>query len=249
VEGAKVKIIFHVKMRGVYSQGWNWPLWLFDFPHDYLAYMTLQLYMWVSWTSTLHCIEYNDMAHSSDLAEMTHDMTQHNKAGMFKLLVVSISSYSVVEWWMCSWCIIASAPHGKVYGVFDGLGVHLRLHMHVSPSLVLGMLHVFICLWTSLLAFVPCSSHSSSHHVSSVYLYLQSLMMIQHQIQKYPILPWCIIFCFQMQVTRIEDEALKLHRAHFMQGCVLWALSMKIAQRSLGGWDGNSGSAVTVSVI
>jgi len=42
VGGVKVKIPFDVPMRGIYSQGWNWPLWLFNFPHDCSTYMTLR---------------------------------------------------------------------------------------------------------------------------------------------------------------------------------------------------------------
>lgn len=64
--------------------------------------MTRQLYMWVSWTFTLHYIDYNIMAHSSDVAKMTHDMNPHDRAGMFMILVVSMSSYSVAEWQVCS---------------------------------------------------------------------------------------------------------------------------------------------------
>ena len=45
---------------------------------------------------------------------MTPDATRHDNAGMFMLLVVSMSSCSVAEWWMCSWCIIASSLYGKV---------------------------------------------------------------------------------------------------------------------------------------
>ncbi len=125
------KSILHFQMRNISSQGWNWPLWLLNFPHDCLTYMnlqpymTLQLYMWVSWTSTLHYIDYNSMAHNSDEVEMTHDMTQHESASMFMFLVVSMLSFSATKWWMFSWCIIASSPHDKVWKVFDGLGVHL----------------------------------------------------------------------------------------------------------------------------
>ncbi len=74
-EEPRWKSILHVQMRGIYSQGWNWPLWLFNFPHECLTYMNIQLYMWLSWTSMLHYIDYNSMSHSSDVAEMTHDMT------------------------------------------------------------------------------------------------------------------------------------------------------------------------------
>lgn len=160
--------------------------------HDSSTDMTLQLCMWVSWTSTLHYIYYNSMAHSNVVAEMTW----HDSAGMFMMMVVSMSNCNAVEWWVCSWCIIASPSHGKVYKVFNGLGVHSMFHMHVSPSLLLDMLHVFICSWTILLACVPFSYHPSLQHVSCTYLYWQSLMMRQHKIHKSPSLPWCIIFCF-----------------------------------------------------
>ena len=76
---------------------------MFDFPRDYFTYMTLQLYMniqiymWVSWTSTLHYIDYNSMAHNSDVAKMTHDTTQYDSDGMFMLLLVSMSSCSAPE--------------------------------------------------------------------------------------------------------------------------------------------------------
>ena len=59
--------------------------------------MTLQIYMWVSWTSKLHYIDYNNVVHSSDVDKMTHDMTQHDKAGMFMLVVVCMWSCSVAK--------------------------------------------------------------------------------------------------------------------------------------------------------
>ena len=49
--------------EGLYiAKGDNWPLWLFDFPHDCLtsydfsSHVTLQLHMCISWTFTLHYI-------------------------------------------------------------------------------------------------------------------------------------------------------------------------------------------------
>lgn len=36
----------------------------------------------------LHYIDYNNLAHSSDVGEMTHDMTRNNRASVFMLLVV-----------------------------------------------------------------------------------------------------------------------------------------------------------------
>jgi len=59
--------------------------------------MTLHIYMWVSWTSTLHYIDYNNVAHISDVAEMTNDMTQHDRVGMFMLLLVCMLSCNVAE--------------------------------------------------------------------------------------------------------------------------------------------------------
>lgn len=113
--------------------------------------MTLQIYMWVSWTSTLDYIDYNSKAHNSDMAEMTHDMTRHDKAGMFMLVVVSMSSCSVAEWWMCSWCIIASSPRGKVCEVFDGHGVHL-MFAHACSS--------FVCTLTCFMCSPVCEKIS-----------------------------------------------------------------------------------------
>jgi len=45
----------------------------------------------------LHYIDYNSMAHNSDVANMTHHMTRHNSASMFMLMVVSMSSCSAGE--------------------------------------------------------------------------------------------------------------------------------------------------------
>jgi len=101
VGGAKVKIPLHVQMRGIYSQGWTWPLWLFDFPHDCLTYMTLQL----KWLFKFICgslglphyitLITTHMSHSSDVAEMNHDMTWHYTTSVYMLMVVSMSSCCV----------------------------------------------------------------------------------------------------------------------------------------------------------
>jgi len=45
----------------------------------------------------LHYIDYNSVAHSIDVAEMTHDMTQHDRAGVFMLLLVCMLSCSATE--------------------------------------------------------------------------------------------------------------------------------------------------------
>jgi len=57
---------------------------------------------------------------TDDGAFMTHDMTRQDSVGTFVLLLVCMSSCSASGWWMSSWCITASSPHGKVCGVFDG---------------------------------------------------------------------------------------------------------------------------------
>ena len=166
---------------------------------------------------------------------MTHDTTRHDKAGVFMLLMVCMSSCSVVEWWMSSWCIIASPLHEKVCEVFDGLGVLLMFHVHVIPSLVLWharcvrlfakkssrMHSLFVHSWKNLPAYAPFSSCSSLCHVSSMCYYEKSLMTIWHQIQKSPSLPWCIVVHFWMQVTRREDKGLKLQKADLKPGCGL----------------------------
>lgn len=110
-------------------------------------HLTLQLYL------TLHItcgslgfpfyitLVYNNMAHSSDVAEMTHDTTRPENDCMFMLLVVSMSSCSATEWWMWCWRIIASPLHGKVCGVFDGLGVFI----HSWTNLHACIIHSFVC--------------------------------------------------------------------------------------------------------
>ena len=79
----------------------------------------------------------NSMVHSNDLANMIYDTNRHDSASMFMLILVCMSSCSVVEWWMSSWCIMASPPHDQVWKFLDGHWVHLMLHVHVAPLLVL----------------------------------------------------------------------------------------------------------------
>jgi len=66
---------------------------------------------------------------------------------------------------MCSWCIIALPLHGKVCRVFDGLGVRLMLHVHVTLSLLLWhasyvcpFVNTFPCMRSLFISFViaPC---------------------------------------------------------------------------------------------
>ena len=155
-------------------------MWLFKYAHDYLTSMTFRLYMTLC-TTSLGLPRYitltENIAHRRDVDDMTHDMTHHDSASTFVLLLECMSSCNAARWWMSSGCITTSPSHGKVCGVFDSFGVCLMSHMHVSPSLVLDMLHVFIRPRASLLACAPCSSRSSLHHVSPMHLYLRSIMM------------------------------------------------------------------------
>ena len=43
-----------------------------------------------------------------------------------------------------------------------------------------------------------------------------------------------MVIHFQMQVIVREDKAMKRHKASFKLGCRLWALLVKIVQKSLG---------------
>ena len=93
----------------------SWPLHF----HDFSTYMTL-----CSTSGSLGLPHYiiliDNIAHSRDVGNMTHDLTWHDHVGTFVLLLECMSSYNVAEWWMSSWCIIVSPLHGKVRVVFDG---------------------------------------------------------------------------------------------------------------------------------
>jgi len=124
-EELRWKVFCMYKWRGTYSQGWNWPLWLFDYPHDCLTSMTFRLYISLYTTTRslgLPCdiTLIDNIAHSRGVGNMTHDMARHDSDGTFMMLWECMSSYSIVGWWMSSWCFTASPPHGKVRGVFDG---------------------------------------------------------------------------------------------------------------------------------
>lgn len=87
--------------------------------------MTFQLYMTLRTTSGSHGLPryitlIDSMANSRYVDDVTHDMTRHDSVGTFMLLLVRMSSCSVAGWWISSWCVTASPPHGKVHGVFNG---------------------------------------------------------------------------------------------------------------------------------
>ena len=173
-EELRWKFLCMYKWGGIYSQGWNWPLWLFDFPHDCLTSMTFQLYMTLHMTSgSLGIPRYitliENMAHSRDVDNMTHEKTRHDSSGTFVPLLVCMSSCSVSGWWMSSWCVTASPPHGKVRGVFDGHLVCLMLHSHISPYLYVGMLDKFVCSWK---VYVRLSVHLWTHFCMFVCLFV-----------------------------------------------------------------------------
>lgn len=92
-----------------------WLPWLFDL-HDSL------FNKWVSWTSMLHHIGYNKPIMEMWVTWIMTwlNMTWHENVDTFALLLECMLSYSATGWWMSSWCIIASPPHGEVLRVFDG---------------------------------------------------------------------------------------------------------------------------------
>lgn len=115
------------------------------------------------WLSTLHSswsiglpryitLIYKSIAHSSDVAGMTHNTNWHDSAGMFMLVVVCMSSCNATEWWISSWCIIASPSHSKLCRVLDGDWVRLMLHFHIVPFLYFGMVDMFVHLQKYLLS-------------------------------------------------------------------------------------------------
>lgn len=144
-------------------------------------YMTLQIYMCVSWTCMLHYIHYNSVAHNSDVAKMTHEMTHITELVCSCCLMVCMSSCNVVEWWVCSWCSIASPLHGKVCKssmvlVFTWYCMCMSLLL-----LYFGMLHVFVHSWKNLLACIPCSS---IHETISLHVFL--VHHVRHRVMSHP---------------------------------------------------------------
>lgn len=105
-------------------------------------------------------------------------------------------------------------------GVSNGLGILLMVHAYACVSFACYLVcFVFIQHRAIILACAPCSSHLLSRYVSSMYLFLKLLMMRWHQIHKSPSLPWCIFFCFLVQVTKREDKDLKQRKAHVRPWC------------------------------
>jgi len=159
-QGEKFNCMY--KWGGIYNQGWNYPLWLFDFPHDcdfndFLDYMTLQIMSGSLGIPLYITFIDNIMAYSSDVANMTHD-----SSSMFMLLLVYMLSYNVVEWWMSSWCITFSPLHGKVRSLRWSLGSFDDACAHCSFVCTLACL-TSLSIWDTV----------SSHVLSFVKLFLR----------------------------------------------------------------------------
>lgn len=113
------------------------------------------------------------------------DMTWHDNAGTFILLLECMSSYSAAGWWISSSCIITSPLHDEVHGVFDGpwfawWSFSMLFHDCMLDGLTGSSIHKGACLSRSSAShalfvhplvnlsfcmFSLHSSHSSSCHV------------------------------------------------------------------------------------
>ena len=206
-----------------------WLTWLFNFTWPFIFMCgSLGLPCYVT-------LIYNGTEHNSDAAEMTHDMTWHNNASMFMLLVVSMSSHIVVEWWMCSCCIIASPLHDKACRVFDGLGVCLMfssacssftctligfIFSSIRKQIFLHAFHVHqfvnksprihpIC---SRVMYHPCTcihNHSWWEDIKSINI------LIYHDV---------LSFAFECKWPGERTRLLKLCKVYFKLGCGLQEL-------------------------
>lgn len=221
-----------------------WLSWLFNFTWLFkLQVGLLDFHVTLHWFTTIW-----------PTVVIVANMTRHDSASMFMLSLVCMSNCNAAEWWMSSWCITTSPPHGKVCVVFDGhwgspdvayahcsfactlacltcLSIRESFSSHVrsfaKTSLYASFVHPFTN--TSSCMYSPNSSHFSSRHVLFMYLYLQSLMTRPHQIHKPPSLPWSMVTRFRTQVIERENKAMKLRKASSKMGCGLQALLMKIA--------------------
>ena len=181
-------------------------LWIFDLHDSSTSYVRL-----LEFHITLHLIT-TSMAHSSDVAETTHDTAWHDTIDMYWLTMMFVLSYCAAEWWYALSVTRLHLHMEKCAGSSMVLVFSWWCSCMFPFRLLLDVLHTFFQLRASLLACAPSSSHSSSRHVSSMYLFLQSVMMRWHQIQKSPSLTWCILFHFDAS-DRERDKALKLRRA------------------------------------
>ena len=172
-EELRWKVLCMYKWGGIYSQGWNWPLWFFNYPHDCLTSMTFRLYMTLCITSgsfglPRYITLIEKISHNRDVG----NMTRHHSVGTFVLLLEWMSSYSAIGWWMSSWCITASPPHGKVCRVFDGIWfTWWCLGTLVLACMLEGLMGSYVCerfmfvrLWAHLACLLVCLSTNTSLH-------------------------------------------------------------------------------------
>lgn len=163
---------------------------MFDFPPDCLNFMTFQLYMTLQITSEslgfpyLITLIYDGMAHISDVA----DITRHENARMFMLLLVCMLSYSAPKWWISSSCITTSPLHGKVCGGLNVHWVHLMFHVQISPCLYLDVLNMFVRLQKYILT---CSFvHEHVLACSSIHLFINTSPCMHHSLVHSPTHPF-----------------------------------------------------------
>lgn len=187
-------------------------LWLFDFTwllNFICGSLGLPMYITLITTSMAHC---------SDVVETTHETTRHEIVYMYWLTVVLVSNYCVVEWWYalsvtCFHLHMARCVGSSTVLVFSWWCMCMCLF-----HLLLDVLHAFIRLWESLIACALSSSHSLLPHVSSMHLFLKSLMMRWHLIKKSLSLTRCIVFHFDVHYWE-RDKALKLCRSQLRPRC------------------------------
>lgn len=215
--------------------------------------MIFQLYMTFSTISgSLGFPSYitliDNIAYSGDVGDMTQDMTWHESAGTFMLLLECMSSYNVVGWWMSSWCITTSPPHGKLHGVFDGfwfawwcLGMLLLscmleglidsfFHewcMFVHSSICEQIFYVlsFICLWTYIFMII----YSWAHLFSCIVHSSIDEPLLVHVLRSF--IPFNILLCLLVYLY-LE---LLMKRWHQVQKFLVyhdtWSFRMKVTGR------------------
>lgn len=170
--------------------------WTISWPFNFLW-----IFNWHgSSTSSVHPLEFQftlqsvttNMAHNGDVAFTTHDTTWHDTADMDWVVVVEMSSYCFY-WFMdvildvlflhlhMAWCC----------RIFNGLGIVRWLHA-CFPFAWASFIHPIASKSSSM--FAPSSSHSSSYHDLSTYLFLQFTQDGMKLNPKHPSLRWCIFF-------------------------------------------------------
>jgi len=184
------------------------------------------------------------------------DMSWHDNAGTFVLLLECMSSYNAAGWWMSSWCIIASPLLGEVCRVFDGpwftwwsftmlfpscmlegLTGSSVCEVHVHRVRPLCMLPSFVLWWT---CHYACATFVCPIPHLAMFVGVRVPVVTHDETisnPKPPSLPWHMII--QMQVTRRGRKVV-------MQDDGFGKLLMRTMQESLR--DGDSQSELTVTI-